>query len=57
MSEEDGQKMLELLQQEADRWREKLARPEVQRQVKAGLLVVSPLVEKLMSAFPPRPKK
>lgn len=42
---------------EAEKWRARLADPQVQAQIKAGTLTLSPLVHQLLEAFPPRPTK
>jgi hypothetical protein len=56
-SEEEARELENHLRKLADQWREKLADPQVQAQIKAGTMVVSPLVEQLLSAFPPAQRK
>lgn len=40
----------------ADQWRERLADPVTAELVKAGKLVVSPMVSSLLAAYPPTTK-
>jgi len=41
------------LRQMAEQWRRKLADPVLRREIQAGRLTLSPLVQKLLLAFPP----
>lgn len=51
---EEMEEFLVRQQELADQWRARLARPEVKAQVRAGTIRVSPLVQHLLEAFPPK---
>lgn len=51
--EAESQELEGNLRKLAEKWRAKLADPLVQQMVKSGQMVVSPLVQKLLAAFPP----
>lgn len=56
-SEEEANQMLAKLRQMAQEWRTRLDDPVIQSMVKSGQMQISPLVEKLLRAFPPKSKK
>ena len=51
--EQEADETLKGLQKQADEWRTRLSNPELQAQIKAGMLRISPLVRDLLRAFPP----
>jgi hypothetical protein len=53
VTQEEADEMLASFQRQADEWRKRLADPQVRAQIKAGTLVVSPLIHELLTAFPP----
>ena len=52
VTEQEAKEFQESLQKEAEQWRKRLKDPLIQAQIKAGTLIVSPLVESLL-ALPP----
>ena len=52
--EQEAQELHSQMQALADQWRKKLAEPAMQQQIRARTVVVSPLVQQLLTAFPPK---
>lgn len=55
--DQEADRMLKSLEEQAEAWREKLKVPATQELIRQGKLQLSPLVKKLLSAFPPVRKK
>lgn len=49
----EAEETAQQLQAMADEWRERLKNPDLQAQLKAGVVEISPMVKQLLDAFPP----
>lgn len=53
VTEQEAQELEAHLRRLAEQWRARLSDPATRREIEAGKLKVSPLVQQLLAAFPP----